>query len=47
MQEVISGYVLELEVGDVITVSYKKDGGVANGEDCGKLLDIVYLITGN
>ena len=38
---------LELEVGDVITVSYKKDGGVANGEDCVKLLDIVYLITGN
>lgn len=47
MLEITSGYVLELEVGDVITVSYKKDGGVANGEDCVKLLDIVYLITGN
>ena len=38
-----SGYVLELAAGDVITITYSKDGSSMGGDDCVSVLDMMYI----
>ena len=38
------GNTLNVTVGDVITITYTKDGSVSNGEDLVKVMNLVYLV---
>jgi hypothetical protein len=42
--DVQRGVTVDVAAGDVITVTYSKDGSVSNGEDLVKILNLVYFV---